>query len=234
MFFKTIRKTVRFLSRFTVLLAFLFLLALAAFAWSFWHYQNAKDQLMSLQNGQSLSQRQLDQIMRGVSKHMFLPEGDPTIVVVKDATALTGQAFFKNAQTGDVVLVYPEQAIIYSPERHKIVNVGPVINNGQPSTQPNTVSEVGMQPTDTIVEVRNGSAIAGKASAIGNEINAIDGFHVTSTTNAKDKLYAQTVIVNLKGKDVSLLESKFGVTAVATLPIGEAPSTTDVVVILGN
>lgn len=230
MIIKVIRKIVRTVSRLTLILFVLFVVAVAAFVWSFVNYQNTKSQLDSLQNGQAIPQKQLDKITRNVAKHMIVPEGTPGVVVVKDITALASQAFFKNAQNGDVVLVYPEQAIIYSPKRDIIVNVGPVVNQGgqEASTQP--VS----QSADTRVEVRNGSSVAGRASTVGDEIESLAGYAVATTTNAKDKAYTETIIVNLKGKDVSALETKFKVQAVTALPVGEPASSADVVVILGN
>jgi len=229
MIIKLIRKILRLLSRFTIVLFVLFIAAVAAFIWSYMNYQKTKVQLGG--QDQAMSQQQVNRIMRAVGNLMILPEGEPTIAVIKDITALANQPFFKNAQNGDVVVVYPNQAIIYSPKRHVLVNVGPVINN-QTATPAST--ETSVEQKDISVEVRNGSNTAGRAGTVGDEIDAIDGYTVSSTTNAKNKNYQATVVVNLKGKDVSALESKFGVTAITVLPIGEAPSSADVVVILGN
>jgi hypothetical protein len=60
---------------------------------------------------------------------MVLPEGKPAVFVVQDPELLISQqAFFKGAQKDDRLLVYPEagKAIVYSPKRHMIINVGPV------------------------------------------------------------------------------------------------------------
>lgn len=230
MILKLIRKILRMLSRFTVVLFILFIAAVAAFVWSYMNYQKAKSQLNS-QGTQQLSEREVTRLTRSVSKHIVLPEGTPTIAVIKDITALASQSFFKNAQNGDVILVYPEQAIIYSPQRDMLVNVGPVIKDPNAPATPNNTEAVS---ADTSVEVRNGSTTAGRAGTIGDEIEALDGFAVSTTTNAKDKKYAKTIIVNLGNKDVIALESKFGVKAVTALPNGESTSKADVVVILGN
>lgn len=229
MIIKLVRKILQILSRFTVVLFVLFVAAVAAFVWSYMNYQKAKDQLHA-QGAQALSQQEVRHIVRSVGKLIMLPEGEPTIAVIKDVTALQQQPFFKNAQNGDVVLVYKEQAIIYSPKRGIVVNVGPVVKDQNTTSTPSEVAA----PVETSVEVRNGSTIVGKATNVGDEIDALDGFKVATTTNAKNKDYAKTIIVNLKAKDVSALESKFGVTAVTALPVGEASSTADVVVILGN
>lgn len=228
MIIKLIRKILRLLSRFTVILFVLFIAAAAAFVWSYVSYQKAKSELNA--QGQTLSQREVDRLIHSVGKHLLLPQEAPTVAVIKDVTALSSQPFFKNAQNGDAVLVYKDQAIIYRPQTGMIINVGPIIKD------PNAPTTVTAAPvnTDTTVEVRNGSKEVGKAASVGDEIDALDGFKVATTTNAKNKDYAKTIVVNLKGKDVSALESKLGVTAVTSLPNGETSSTADIVVILGN
>ncbi len=231
---KFFRKHLRTVSPLTLILFVLFIIAVAACAWSFVHYRNAKMQLVNLQNGQALSERQLAKVTRSVQRHMIVPEGKPSVMIVKDPTALAQQAFFRNVRAGDVVLVYKEQAVIYSPDRDVIVNVGPVIN---PDAQQNSTTqsrEDSLTAKDVTVEVRNGSSVAGRASTIGDEIENLAGFTVATTTNAKDRAYTGTIIVNQKGKDVSVLETKFGVRAVTALPAGEPASSADVVVILGN
>lgn len=88
---------------------------------------------------QKIAEKQVSSIMKKVSKLMVLPVGQPQVIVIQDANQIKGQQqFFKNAENGDIVLVYPESAIIYSPSRNKIINVGPVIND----TNQNTVPQV--------------------------------------------------------------------------------------------
>jgi hypothetical protein len=74
-------------------------------------------------------------IVRKVGKLMVLPVGQPQMVVVQDANQIKAQQlFFKNAENGDIVLVYADTAILYSPTRNKIINVGPVINENKADT----------------------------------------------------------------------------------------------------
>ncbi len=71
------------------------------------------------------------EVLRAVSELMILPEEqDPIIATVADAERLQKeQAFYQYAENGDVLLVFPKsrQAVIYRPNVHKIVNVGPLI-----------------------------------------------------------------------------------------------------------
>lgn len=69
-------------------------------------------------------------LVKEVKKLMLLPESDvPAVFDIQDPTLLASQqAFFVGAQKGDKLLVYPQigKAIIFSPSRHIIINVGPV------------------------------------------------------------------------------------------------------------
>jgi|GEM_PF-5586996 len=72
-------------------------------------------------------------ILAEVSRLMILPDGTPQIATVQDAKVLSAaQPFFSTASNGDVLLVYPDRAILYSPSLNKIVNVGSITSG--PST----------------------------------------------------------------------------------------------------
>lgn len=64
-----------------------------------------------------------------VKRHILLPENEaPTIATIDNAQDLANeQDFFKNAQNGDKLLIYPKakQAFIYSPSRDVVVVMGP-------------------------------------------------------------------------------------------------------------
>ncbi len=74
-------------------------------------------------------------VLAAVEKHLVLPkEEEPIIAVVADAAALKKeQAFYANVENGDIVLVYQQnkRAIVYSPDRDVVVNVGPLIIGDQ-------------------------------------------------------------------------------------------------------
>ncbi len=75
------------------------------------------------------SEREMRALVEDVSKHMLLPENEtPNLATVSDMHALEGQAFFKNAELGDKVLMYmvSQKAIIYRPSIDKIIEVGPI------------------------------------------------------------------------------------------------------------
>ena len=69
-------------------------------------------------------------LVKQVSRHFAVPEGDePVVATVLNATALAKeQSFFQRANNGDKLLIFGKtgQAVLYSPSRDIIVNVGPV------------------------------------------------------------------------------------------------------------
>jgi hypothetical protein len=72
---------------------------------------------------------QLEGVIAQVGKLMLLPENEqPAIATVTDLNPLAGQAFFARASIGDVVLMYAgaKKAILYSPEKNKIIEVAPI------------------------------------------------------------------------------------------------------------
>jgi hypothetical protein len=68
-------------------------------------------------------------IMKGVRKHMLLPNEVPQVMQITNPEELMKQdQFFLGAQKDDVLLIYQQvgKALIYSEARDIIVNVGPV------------------------------------------------------------------------------------------------------------
>ena len=69
-------------------------------------------------------------LIKEVATHMLLPENEkPVIYTVQDPALLSAQQpFFKGAEAGDSLIVFPQsaKAIIYSKSRGLIVTVGPV------------------------------------------------------------------------------------------------------------
>jgi hypothetical protein len=79
---------------------------------------------------QAEESKKIQEITEKVSKLMLLPEGEtPVLATINDAETLSKeQSFYVGSQNGDIVLVYKKalKAIIYSPTKNIIVNVGPV------------------------------------------------------------------------------------------------------------
>lgn len=68
-----------------------------------------------------------EEIMKALGRHVVLPEGNPQIAEVQDAGRLkTSQAFFENAENGDVVVVYDSIIYLYRPSKDIVVSSGEI------------------------------------------------------------------------------------------------------------
>lgn len=113
---------------------FLFLLTLAALVLLGFLYRQSSEQLAAVKDparSAELQEQEIQQLVSRVGSHMILPSGEtPMLATVTDANALAKQqSFYANVQNGDKLLVYvqSQKAVLYSPSRDIIVNVGPVI-----------------------------------------------------------------------------------------------------------
>lgn len=217
-----------------IVLFVLLLAALCGFAWSFWRYWSLKQEVRFLstsQGQQELNKKEVDKVVEAVGKLIILPTGQqPTVATIQDVAALVKeQPFFNGAENGDKLLFYQDKAIIYSVKNNKLVNVGPVYNQGGQAAKPaeNLANKL-------TVDVRNGSEKVGVGRVLADGLTAKGLCQIKEVTNAVKTSYPKTVLVNLTNKDVSALEKELGVKAVKALPEGEAPSIADALVIVGN
>lgn len=103
-----------------VVLVFLLVLAMGT---TYYFYQKTKT------NIPENPEKQLAEVIRMVSKHMVLPEGEvPTMATVSDPEKLKDQPFFMNAKKGDKVLIFSDsrKAVLYNPTADRIVEVAPI------------------------------------------------------------------------------------------------------------
>lgn len=109
--------------------------------WSYNHYYGPKTATAPVDQ---ISQADTKDLLAKIGKLIILPTGeDPIVAKINDAAALIkDQVFYKGAQNGDVVFVYQKaaKAVVYSPSRNIIVNVGPVFLNNQQATTPAATS----------------------------------------------------------------------------------------------
>lgn len=109
----------------------LFLGLLGGLIWSLASYQNIKKQVVRLSSpeGQAeLAQQETNILLTKIGQLIILPQGqDPFIATIQDAATLAEkQAFYKDAQNGDKLIVYSDKAFIYREQDNRLVNVGPV------------------------------------------------------------------------------------------------------------
>ena len=73
-----------------------------------------------------------DDVIKAISRHILVPPGTPQIAEVEDAEKLrNSQAFFKNTENGDIVVIYDTTIFIYRPSKDIIVASGDISGVGQ-------------------------------------------------------------------------------------------------------
>lgn len=186
----------------------------------------------------------VEKYINNVSKLMVLPDEIATVATVTDTTKLINQQFFKNAQNGDVVLIFEKsaRAIIYRPQINKIVDIGPITltENNNPSSKNVELTESQMEIVGgkmAIIGLYNGTKTVGltnKAEKLIKE-KVVD-VEIVIKEKAVNDNYVRSVIVDLSGKYVEkvaelavLLDAK-----VVKIPSGEAKPEADVMIILGK
>lgn len=94
-----------------------------------------KDPEATQKAAQEAELKEIEKITKKINRHFILPKGEmPTMATVVNASALIAeQPFYRDTVDGDKVLIYlqNQQAVIYSPSRDIVVNVGPVVINNQ-------------------------------------------------------------------------------------------------------
>ena len=97
-----------------------------------------KPEVLGLSKGTQSTQEDVKKLLSEVGKLITLPNGeDPTVATVTDVEKVKEQAFFKNAKNGDKVIIYTnaKKAILYRPSERRIIEVGAVNINQQPTEE---------------------------------------------------------------------------------------------------
>ncbi len=227
-----------------IIVGFIFAIALG-----YWFLQNR-----SMNGTEALNPEQVKTLIATVGEYVVLPEGiDPgevKVAAVQDAAMLMkSSSFFKDAQNGDQLLIFPTKLVLFRPSQNKVVNIsapaglqqdtnvatnaavaaGENASSTPSSTKPEALTE------ELSVEIRNGSGVPGLAgkykTALAKDVTRAT---VNKTGNAANEDYSETVIVYTKAKNISDIENVFKVKSIGTLPAGEATTNADVLVILGK
>jgi hypothetical protein len=207
------------------ILAAITIISLAVGGFGIYQYQKAQSELKNLKdNPQAQAQEEVKKLVEQVGKLIDLPKGeDPTVATITDASKLKDQAFFKNAQNGDRVLIYSKakKAILYRPSTNKVIEIAPV-NLGQ--TEKATAA------------LYNGTTTAGLTKTIEERLEGkFTNVDVTVRENASKNNYDDTIVVDVSGRNATLakqIADELG-GRVGSLPSGETKPQTDLLVILG-
>jgi len=212
-------------------------------ALGYFYYQTRQEvrRLSSIAGFDELAKREVEQVVEALGKLAVLPDEEPIVATVTDKDALLKQSdFYKNAENGDRIIVYPNAkvAYIYSPTINKIVNVGPfTVDNDQ---QPAETTQV-LESTSQVVkvEVRNGTDDTGLAGSISLQIETnIKDVEILKVADAGKTDYISNLVVDLSGGKftdmVKEIAELIGGQVGSNLPESEAPSDADILVIVGK
>ena len=239
-------KKPRSIHTFFRIIGWIFFLALIATVaiLGYLYYQTKQEiRFLTTQEGQEeLAQREIDSVMKQLSKLTILPEEEPVIATIIDPDFLATQsAFYEKSEAGDKIVIFSEaqKAYIYSPNRNIIVNSGPLIvepEQGTETTGQGTSSEQSAA-TRIRLEIRNGTEIPGEATQLAQSLDTTE-YQVTTVSDSEIKNYQSTQIIlldqNVTSQDVASLVQATGGTVSRQIPDGEPASGAQVLVIIGN
>ncbi len=210
---------------------FLILIAgLVAIGYMYYKTRQQLKQLSTPEGQRVVAQAEVKDIVGRLGKLTLLPNEDPVVATILDSKYLATQsAFYKDAQNGDKLVVYPkaQKAFIYSPDRNIIVNAGPLIVDQSQNKSQQQVR----------VEIRNGSSSTGAGIKMKQQL-AAQGVNVTTVGDAANKDYFQTLVIpvnsSLNRDSLTQFAEKLGGVVQDKLPVSEPASTADVVIIIGG
>ncbi len=186
---------------------------------------------------------EIDRLVREISAKTDLPQGEtPTLATVTNRDRLDGQVFFREAQNGDKILIYPRsgEAILYRPSTRKILGMTEIdiekwSSEKAASSEPEAVSADA--PVQLAVALYNGTsdptALDGVDKAITEKFPTLT---VGSRQVAARRDHTGITVVDLTGKNadiVAFLAEALGGTVSRTLE-GETNVGDDILVIVGK
>lgn len=161
------------------------------------------------------AQAEVERYQREVGELYDLPDDEePSVATVRDKEQLGDQAFFAQAENGDVTLIYSQAklAILYRPSTKKLINVSTLTIEDSPQV-----------------------TVIGASGARGEVIAALANEQITATEGGANKSNQKTtIVIDVSGQNEATAESIASIVGgkVADLPKGEeVPEGTDILVI---
>lgn len=96
--------------------------------------------------------RDTSRLQEKLGAHLVLPEEEPLIATVTDVERLKKeQAFYRNAQNGDVIFIWNDKALIFRESEDKIVDFGIIVPRNPVESQEAEAVEETVDSTETPV-----------------------------------------------------------------------------------
>lgn len=200
----------------------------------------------SIQGVKQLDASQINELVRVVGERVVLPEpldvASVRVATVQDAEAVRKSSqFFKEAQNGDQLIIFPTKIVLFRPSENLVVNMSAPSGVQENKEEIPTPAADDSVPSDEVVEqkvltveIRNGSGKSGLASTFKDKLKNLAMFEVTKVGNAAKDSYEKTVIVNKENYSITDLSNTISGTVQGDMPEGEPSSSADIVIILGK
>lgn len=107
----------------------LVVLAVGGVGFGVYMYQQVEALKNDPKTSQQAQQNKVNTIKNKVAALISIPNDEtPILATVDDTEKLKDQPFFKDAENGDAILIFPQakKAIIYRESQNKLINVGPI------------------------------------------------------------------------------------------------------------
>ncbi len=183
--------------------------------------------------------KEIQALIAKVASHLNVKQHEsPTVATIQNADLLRSQnpTFYKNAQVGDKLLIWSNQAVLYSMSKDKILSVLPI--SLPPNVNSQTTSTTTTQTVEkATIEVRNGAGVVGLGGRTVTKLKAA-GLTVLPATDAKSKtVYPSSFLIVRQGATYPNTIAKIQRVLnapVTVLPSVEAPMKGDILLILGS
>lgn len=152
---KTLAKPRRGLSKWVIILLLALVVVVILFIWAEQKRRRVSQQLeattQELEQVKQATQRSgpeaAKEVLNKVRTHIDVPEQpEPTVATVIDAEQLRqSHPFYKNAQNGDHLILTETRAILYSPDRDRIIDIVPVRIDRSATSEPTSTSNTSTQ-----------------------------------------------------------------------------------------
>ncbi len=185
-----------------------------------------------MKNGSAAKQEDIAGLVTRIRAHVPVNVNEtPLVAIVTDVDSAKQQspAFYKKAENGDRLIVWSDQAILYSPSRDEVESVLTFQAGALPI--PSVVSA-----EKATVEIRNGSGSEGNTSLLAEKLRS-QGLTISTITTTKIRVYPTTLVMNTGSrvlKASSQVLAGYGTAIASSTASGEAPSASDFLIILGK
>ncbi len=241
-------KKKRIATKYILIFILSFIIIVAASVGGYFYF-NSKLAMANADDKEVFTGKMKEDLLVKIGRLVVLPKGEePTIATVSDKSKLLEQAFFRQAENGDKLLLYEKtkKAILYRPSINRVVDITVVINDQSSSDVAGAATQASgsalasgsgsLQSVVPFLTILNGTKISGLAGKAQTLLQSkITGLAIKSKGNAQNE-YQETLVVDVTGKNRSKAEevAKVFGGSVVSLPSGEETSQADILILLGG